>query len=771
MKSKSFILMLATTCGIISHATADLTYRWALNETSLDGGILESVSGSTTAVLLGDATGVVANPGSVSRDLAYLFKGNAANNGGNAVNTVLTDVLPATGDFSVFVTARFASNYQGGARMLFSNNNNNGLIGRTDFGINGSAAIPNRLTFFISDSPTNITMVFTDSTATPILFDGGWHQVGITRSGSTFQLYIDGVAVGTSATSSVAINTATLFRIGRRTEFTGFFNNAISEVQVFDDARTQGQPVLLVALTPYQEWATENDIDPFGPKGGPNDDFDDDGSLNLQEFEALNSVTINRDVNGVITGTTTFAGSSDPTEPDSQPDSDEDNLPDGWENLHFGNLNQGPTGDFDIDTFNNAAEFAAASNPARVRSTPDNVNDTVQVAIATSIGIDEYSVQNNTWTFVRQITAGETTSLLFHDGSIFAASSSGAIRRVNPATGTAVTLVTRNEGDALTAGWTTANARGMEIGPDGKLYFATAFTTPQGEGVFRMNLDGTSFEEFIPRIGNDYELSNALDLAWKDANTVFVTSRGAFDATNRFVYQFDASGNYVATLANSLQGPQGLLVDGDKLWVTGTNAATALVALDLTATAPLTPQVIRTGNITNHDVVEILGELHVVAFPGTIRKDVFKPAMQTVLASVGTGVNANDMVVFESAANPYDIWATGFGIDPNAPNGGPTADFEGDGTTNGVEFALGLNPTSGTSRFAITTTGSATTGLTLTWPSAEGIEFKVRSSFDLLDWTTIEATVTGQVAETTSNWTAPAATPGASKFYRVEFTP
>jgi hypothetical protein len=1299
MKSKTFAILVATTCCSVSHISAELTRRWALNEYTLVGGILESVSGSTAGALFGDATGVIGNPGVDAADRAYLFKGNAANNGGNAVSTEITNVLPATGNFSVFVTAKFATNYQGGGRMLFSNNNGQG--GRIDFAIDGNAATPNRLSFFYGGT-TNMSISFADSVVSPVLFDGGWHEVGVTRSGTTYQLYVDGVARGAAGTSSLGISTNTVYRIGRRNAFTGFFNNAISEVQVFDDARTTGLPILaydfdgdniadsweiryfaeagedpvadlaailarcapggdldgdgldnlaefnagshpgnpdtdgdglgdgvetgtgtwvsaadtgtnrlkpdsdgdglldgqennsgtyvsvtntgtnpnladtdgdtfndyleisrgsdptqigstpgafasnpLVALnavsltvgplpawsntgtlgrgfaadtepaveliggikgvtfsgtevltgpvapsnltgssprtirawifnpttsseetivawgrrggpngtscaffhgtnasfgavgnwgTPDMPWGTDaaaiasnvkiggwtyvvytydggasnvgnvysngslantkllgalatiavdntaavrplpirvagqnaangtlaadgqkgshtihrieihdrvlsaadlgfNDTDSDGmldwyedfygldknvpdgdgdpdidgltnlqeqaagtnptvadsdgdgmPDGwdlanfgnqaaNPNDDPDNDGSLNIEEFQALTRVTINRDVNGAITGTTPAAGSSNPNDPDSQPDDDEDtlpdgwefinflnltegpeddfdldtftnweeflagsdptdelsvpgdidgdgisdaweklyfgnlnqgpsgdfdndgasnlaefqgesdptdpasqpdndddDLPDGWENLHFGNLNQGPTDDFDGDGFNNAAELAAGSNPARVRSTPDNVNDTVQVAIATSAGIDEYSVQNNVWTFVRQITGGETTSLVFHEGSIIAASPA-SIRQVNPATGTAVTLVTRNEGDALTAGWTTATARGMEIGPDGKLYLATAFGAANGQGVFRMNIDGSGFEEFIPRVGADYELSNAIDLAWKDADTLFVTSRGAFDATNRFVYQFDASGDYVATIANTLQGPQGLFVDGNRLWVTGTNGSTALVALDLTATPPLTPQVVRTGGATNPEVEEILGELHVVTFAGNIRKDVFKPSLQTVLASVGEGVNANDMVVFESTATPYDTWAAGFGIDPTAPNGGPAADFEGDGTPNGVEFALGLNPTDGTSRFAITTTGSAATGLTLTWPSAEGISFEVRSSTDLVDWSTLEGTVVGQADATTATWTAPAATPGARKFYRVGFTP
>ena len=225
-------------------ASAAITHRWTLNETSLAGdgsGILESVSNTTVAQLFGTVAGVVGNPGVSSGDLSYLFSGNAANNGGNAVSTKFNNVLPTTGDFSIFVTAVFATNYQGGGRMLFSNNNSQ--AGRVDFGVNGTSTIPNQLTFFLGGA-SSMSMAFTDSATDPILFDGGFHEVGITRSGSTFQLRVDGVAVGAAGTSSLAISTNTDFRIGRRNAFSGFFNNAISEVQVFNEVRSAGLAVI-----------------------------------------------------------------------------------------------------------------------------------------------------------------------------------------------------------------------------------------------------------------------------------------------------------------------------------------------------------------------------------------------------------------------------------------------------------------------------------------------------------------------------------------------
>lgn len=221
-------------------ASAALTRRWTLNETSLANGILESVSGSTSATLFGTTTGVVGNPGVFQGDYSFLF--NGTNNG---VSTGLQNVLPTVSDFSVFVTAVFTSNYQGGARMLFSNNNSQGA-GRLDFAINGTSTVPNQLTFFLGAATggTSLSISFTDSTSDPILFDGGWHEVGISRSGNTFQLYVDGTAAGSPGTSSLAPSTNTNYLIGRRPAFSGFFNDRISEVQVFNEARTEGLAVI-----------------------------------------------------------------------------------------------------------------------------------------------------------------------------------------------------------------------------------------------------------------------------------------------------------------------------------------------------------------------------------------------------------------------------------------------------------------------------------------------------------------------------------------------
>ena len=60
--------------------------------------------------------------------------------------------------------------------------------------------------------------------------------------------------------------------------------------------------------------------------------------------------------------------------PTAPTDSDGDGLADSWETNYFGNLSQGATNDFDLDTFNNLAEYTAGSNPTNALSTPNDLD-------------------------------------------------------------------------------------------------------------------------------------------------------------------------------------------------------------------------------------------------------------------------------------------------------------------------------------------------------------------------------------------------------------
>ncbi len=531
------------------------------------------------------------------------------------------------------------------------------------------------------------------------------------------------------------------------------------------------------------------------------DDFDGDGSLDLEEYEASQGLLIEYNSDGSVSGVSPFTGSSDPANPHSQPDSDDDGLPDGWEWGLFGSLSQAGDGDFDLDGFDNETELLAGSNPARKANTPDNVGVTTRIAVAHESGIEEYSVTRGVWTHLRRIAPialGESVfGIASHpDGFLYATvlPTTGAppgtpnrIIRINPSSGQITTLATRGEGDAAAAGWIGSNPQGIEVGPDGKLYFSTAFGNA-GEGVFRLNTDGSGFENFIARSGtadhdNDpetpdesWDLNNARDLQWHE-NYLYVSARAGFSATGRPVYRFNSDGSLSATVATTLNAPQGLAIEENGLLVASTSAGlNGLYLLDLTAEFPVSPSAYGAlGAPSVMDVIDLNGDTYYVAYntgPGNVGQVIRRRSD----GSYSVAVNAlpsggNDLAVFSTTlGGSYEEWAEEhFG--PGAPLSGPGEDYDGDGTSNLVEFRLGLDPANGASLFAVTAEGSASTGLVLSWPSAEGISFRVLYSETLSSWTPV-TTVTGQPGQDTAAWTAPPAEEGVlRRFYRVEFTP
>ncbi len=533
---------------------------------------------------------------------------------------------------------------------------------------------------------------------------------------------------------------------------------------------------------------------------GGYDDFDFDGSLDLEEYETSQGLLIERNPDGSVSGVSPITGSSDPTDPDSQPDSDFDGLPDGWEWTHFGNLSETGGGDFDLDDFDNEAELLSGSNPARKANTPDNVGVTTRIAVAHESGIEEYSVTRGIWTHVRRIApiaVGESVfGIASHpDGFLYATvlPAAGAppgtprrIVRINPSSGQISTLAIRGEDDAAAAGWIGSDPQGIEVGPDGKLYFSTAFGNA-GEGIFRLNTDGSGFENFIARSGasdhdNDpetpdeaWDLNNARDLQWHEDH-LYVSARAGFSATGRPVYRFNPGGSLSAIVATALNAPQGLAIEENGLLVASTSTGlNGLYLLDLTAEFPVSPSAYGApGAPSVMDVIDLNGDIYYVAYntgPGNAGQVIRRHSNRFSVAVDALPSGGNDLAVFSTTlGGSYEEWAEEhFG--PDAPFSGPSDDYDGDGTSNLVEFRLGLDPADGSSLFAIAAEGSASTGLILSWPSAEGISFQVFSSENLDSWTPVAA-VTGQPGQDTATWTAPPAEEGVPrKFYRIEFTP
>ena len=83
--------------------------------------------------------------------------------------------------------------------------------------------------------------------------------------------------------------------------------------------------------------------------------------------------------------------------------------------------------------------------------------------------------------------------------------------------------------------------------------------------------------------------------------------------------------------------------------------------------------------------------------------------------------------------NPYDSWASGFGLDPAVTTGptagAPTADPDGDSFNNAQEYAFGTNPTQGTASLLGTETASG--NLTVTWLERAGVTYNVQSTANL----------------------------------------
>ncbi|HEY1123670.1 MAG TPA: hypothetical protein VGE67_18785, partial [Haloferula sp.] len=113
---------------------------------------------------------------------------------------------------------------------------------------------------------------------------------------------------------------------------------------------------------------------------------------------------------------------------------------------------------------------------------------------------------------------------------------------------------------------------------------------------------------------------------------------------------------------------------------------------------------------------------------------------------------------------PFEEWQIQYFGSTSNPDAAPTADPDGDGTDNATEFLLGLDPKNGNSSFKAT--GTRDSGdFTLTWPSANGVQFDVlRSPSPDTGWQSI-GTVTGGAGNTASfTDTSP---PVGNAFYKI----
>jgi hypothetical protein len=439
-------------------------------------------------------------------------------------------------------------------------------------------------------------------------------------------------------------------------------------------------------------------------------------------------------------------------------------LPGSWKQSYFGDCDAAPDADADLDGFTNRHEYLAGSNPRRAGSTPARAGATARIAIAGGSGIDEYRVTAaGSWSFLRQLSATSYQSLIYHQGNLYGSGFS-RIDRIDPATGAATTLATRNTGSALAAGWTNADSQQLAIGPDGKLYFSTAFGSSAGQGVFRLNADGSSFEQFIARTGGTtpiaWDLNNARGLTWH-GGSLFVSSRAGFSSTSRPVYEFSNTGGINRILRSDLRAPQGLMADGEDLLVAGVpGTLTGIHAVSGT----LSQLVSGVPDMACMAAVGILGEVHIITYQHGVWRH--RDSSSLTRAFVPSNNNHASMVVIPEA-DPYPSWIAGY---PGISDASDDADPDLDGVPNRLEFLLGWDPADGSSRFSIRSGANhGPAGMDLRWPSAPGLVFTVRSSRDLHDWSTIEAVIFGETGETEATFQTSPSVEGR-KFHRVEWT-
>ncbi len=221
---------------IAAQTPAALIHHWKLDESELTWngsvwvGVIDSVGGNPTGELWGYSAADPVNTTVFnqvgphgSSDMAYNF---IEPSGISGVNTNNKTAVPETGDFTILVQMKTV-NLQSAQGHLFSNNN--GQSNRCNLYVHNGALMwfhNGGVSLQESDSP---------------IFDGLWHEVGISRQGDHFYLLRDGFVVDsqTTGSSNVPISQAQNWCIGRQRSFAGDYDGLIGDVKIYNQVYTQ----------------------------------------------------------------------------------------------------------------------------------------------------------------------------------------------------------------------------------------------------------------------------------------------------------------------------------------------------------------------------------------------------------------------------------------------------------------------------------------------------------------------------------------------------
>lgn len=220
------------TTGLVGHwaldeATAGPVINTGSSATSGDNGQATGASGGTAAT--------INQPGAVGK--AYQFDST-----GDIVGTNLTNIVPSTGEMSIFAWIKWDTNVAVGAngRYIFDNYIAS-QAGRTIFQIDATGTIG-----FGIDSTT--------VHGTSNVADGDWHLVGVTRNSTGgVKLLVDGIIELSGANITTAIDTTHEWVIGRRVADTArSFQGLIDDVRVYNRVISTATDVQeLYLLSPF----------------------------------------------------------------------------------------------------------------------------------------------------------------------------------------------------------------------------------------------------------------------------------------------------------------------------------------------------------------------------------------------------------------------------------------------------------------------------------------------------------------------------------------
>lgn len=547
---------------------------------------------------------------------------------------------------------------------------------------------------------------------------------------------------------------------------------------------------------------------PSSAVSGP-DDTDADGLTDAWEITWFGNITAQTgsgDADGDhLTNLQEMESGTSPTNPDD----DGDGLSDGWERTYFSGLTQTGTDDPDGDGFTNEQEETGFSDPSLATSIPGDVDrdglaDTWEITWFTNL-----PAQNGTgdpdgdgYTNEQEETGGsnpnDITSIpgdingdgITPDGILLTTGDPLGASSFNTGTGWSNALppvAGTNYMVNLQGLRTPADALAYAFAGDRLILTTGGSLIVKGTGVLTfpdLGLDG-GFVNNATNANAVITLEGAIRVTrqsnlWANNNSIIVNAvisgTKTLDLTRSGTTN-TVTLNAVNTLTGNLNvtgglilGPTGSLVfktaaGGLSNSVLGTGTATFNGTFDIdlagaSGTAGATWTLVNAATL-----VETYGTTFAVkgftadAAAAGARKWTsggyqFDEATGVLTLLGGTGDGDADGMV--------DSWeTTWFGGLGQAASG----DFDGDGTSNLVEYRLGLIPNSGNSRFTAT---RGSTGV-LTWPSAIGVTFVVQRNSTLTagGWTSI-ATISGTAG--TASYTDPAP-PAGQAFYRIQLVP